>query len=83
MATTVTIDGIFESIPSNVGIINNVVPKVLGTTTFESLLSDPTFTSGIPKIFYQGIFDCDVGYQAPVISSTIKPDWRHPERKIG
>lgn len=83
MATVVTVDGIFQSIPSDPEMIGSVVPKILGTTVFESIASDPQCTSGIPKIFYQGIFDCDVGYQAPVASSAIKPDWRHPERKIG
>lgn len=83
MATVVTVDGIFESIPLNAQITGSVVPKILGVTVFESLPADPGFVSGIPNIFYQSVFNSDVSYQAPISTSTVKPDWRHPERKIG
>lgn len=82
MATIVTVNGIFESIPFNTQITGSVVPKVLGATVFQSLPANPAFTSGIPNIFYQNIFNSDVKYQPPAPTSTIKPDWRRSERKI-
>lgn len=83
MATTVTVDGIFESIPCDVQVIGNVTPKILGVASFESISSDPQFTTGIPRVFHERTFDGNVSHQSPVVTSTIKPDWRHPERKIG
>jgi hypothetical protein len=60
MATVVTVDGIFESISTNLEL-----------------------TPASIKVPCQGIFSNSVAHATPDVTSTIKPDWRHPERKIG
>lgn len=65
MPTSVTVDGIFELFPITAELTGNVVPKVVGSTVFESIPANPGFTSGIPNVFYQGIFNSDVSYVAP------------------
>lgn len=60
MATVVTVNGIFESISTNLQL-----------------------TPATVKVLCQGIFSNSVAHTTPAVTNTIKPDWRHPERKIG
>lgn len=82
MATEVTIDGTFDQVASNVQLITGVVPEILGTATYESVVSSQQFSGpSVPETFYELTFNNDVSYVAPA-ATTMDPGWRRPRRTI-